>query len=68
VTGTGSEYRFRQVCREIEGKPQQVGLIVNDKEIKYMIVSATQKGRQTQNWKAGDKVLERVSSFSILAM
>jgi len=28
-----------------------------------MIVSATQKGRQTQNWKAGDKVFERVSSF-----
>jgi len=26
-------------------------------------VSATQKGRQTQNWKVGDIVFERVSSF-----
>jgi hypothetical protein len=33
---------------------------------KYMIVSATQKGRQTQNWKVGDEVFERVSSFKYL--
>jgi hypothetical protein len=31
-----------------------------------MIVSATQKGPQTQNWKVGDKVFERVSSFKYL--
>jgi len=31
-----------------------------------MIVSATQKGQQTHNWKVGDKVLERVSSFKYL--
>ena len=31
-----------------------------------MIVSATQKGRQTQNWQVGDKVFERVSSFKYL--
>ena len=36
------------------------------KKTKYMIVSATQKGRQTQNWKVGDKVFERVSSFKYL--
>jgi hypothetical protein len=29
-------------------------------------VAATQKGRQTQNWKIGDKVFERVSSFKYL--
>ena len=28
-----------------------------------MIISATQKGRQTQNLKVGAKVFERVSSF-----
>jgi len=32
----------------------------------FMIVSATQKGRQTQNWKVGDIVFERVSSFKYL--
>jgi len=31
-----------------------------------MIVSVTQKGRQTQNWKVGDKVFEIVSSFKYL--
>jgi hypothetical protein len=31
-----------------------------------MVVSATQKGRETQNWKVGDKVFERVSSFKYL--
>ena len=31
-----------------------------------MIAPATQKGRQTQNWKVGDKVFERVSSFKYL--
>jgi len=43
-----------------------MGLMVNAKKTKYIIVSATQKGRQTQNWKAGDKVFERVSSFKYL--
>ena len=31
-----------------------------------MMVSATQKGRRTQNWKVGDKVFERLSSFRYL--
>jgi len=39
---------------------------MDEKKTKYVIVSATQKGRQTQNWKIGDKVLERVSSFKYL--
>jgi len=43
-----------------------MGLIVNEKKTKYMIVSTTPKGRQTQNWKVGDKVFERVSSFKYL--
>ena len=43
-----------------------MGLILNEKKTKYMIVSATQKGRQTRNWKVGDKVFERVSSFKCL--
>jgi hypothetical protein len=43
-----------------------MGLMVNEKKTKYMIVSATQKGRQTQKWKVGDKVFERVSSFKYL--
>jgi hypothetical protein len=43
-----------------------MGLIVNEKKTKYMIVLATQDGRHTQNWKAGDKVFERVSSFKYL--
>ena len=43
-----------------------MGLITNEKKIKYIMVSATQKGRQTQNWKVGDKVFERVSSFKCL--
>jgi hypothetical protein len=58
--------RLRQVYREIEEKTQRTGLIVNEKKTKYMIVLATQDGRQTQNWKAGDKVFERVSSFKYL--
>jgi hypothetical protein len=32
----------------------------------YMIISATQKGRQTQNLKVGDKVFESISSFKYL--
>ena len=43
-----------------------MGLIVNEKKTKYVIVSATQKGRQTQNWKVGDKEFERVSAFKYL--
>jgi len=44
------------VYREIEEKPQQMGLMVNEKKAKYISVSVTQKRRQTQNWKVGDKV------------
>ena len=43
-----------------------MGLIVIEEKTKYMIVSATQKGRQTQNWNLGDKVFENVSSFIYL--
>jgi hypothetical protein len=43
-----------------------MGLIVNEKKTKYMIVSAIQKGRKTQNLKVGGKVFERVSSFKYL--
>jgi hypothetical protein len=43
-----------------------MGLIVNEKKTKYVIVSATQKGSQTQKWEAGDKVFERVSSSKYL--
>jgi len=43
-----------------------MGLIVNEKKNKYMIVSAIQKGRQTQNWQIGDKLFERVSNFKYL--
>jgi hypothetical protein len=43
-----------------------MGLIANEKKTKYMIVSAIQKGRQTQNWQIGDKIFERVSSFKYL--
>ena len=61
-----SESRLRQIYRETEEKPQQMGLTVNEKKTKHMIVSATQMGRQTQNWKVGDKVFERVSSLTYL--
>jgi len=63
---TRSETRLRQVYREIEEKTQQMGLIVNEKKTKYIIVSATQKGRKTQKWKLGHKVFKRVSSFKYL--
>ena len=64
---TRSETRLRQVYRETEEKTQQMGLIVNEKKTKYMIVSATQKGRQTQNWKVGDEVLKECPASDILA-
>jgi hypothetical protein len=66
VLVTRSETRLRQVYRETEEKTQQMGLIVNEKKTKYVTVSVSQKGRQTQNWKVGDKVFERVSSFKYL--
>ena len=66
VIVTRSESGLRQAYTETEEKTQQMGLIVNEKKTKYMIVSATQKGRQTQNWRAGDKVFERVPSFKYL--
>jgi short-subunit dehydrogenase len=44
VIVTRPETRLRQVYREIEEKTQQMGLIVNEKKTKYMIVSATPKG------------------------
>jgi hypothetical protein len=43
VIVTTSETRLRQVYRETEKKTQQMGLIVNEKKTKYMIVFATQK-------------------------
>jgi F0F1-type ATP synthase alpha subunit len=66
VIVTRSETRLRQVYREIEKKTQKMRLIVNEKKTKYMIVSPTQKGQQTQNWEVGNKVFERVSSFKYL--
>ena len=39
---------------------------MNEEKAKYMMVSATQKGRQTQNWKVNDKLFERVSGFRYL--
>jgi len=33
-----------------------MGLMVNERKTKYISVSVTQKGRQTQNWKVEDKV------------
>jgi len=66
VIVTGSATRLRQVYREVDEKTQLMRLIVNEKKIKDMTVPATQKGRQTQNWKVGDKVFERVSSFKYL--
>jgi hypothetical protein len=41
-----------------------MGLIVNEKKTKYVIVSTTQK--RSQNWKAGDKVFKKVSSLKYL--
>ena len=52
---TRSEARMKQVYREVEEKTQKVGLIVNEKKTKYMIISAAQKGRQIPNLKVGDK-------------
>jgi len=66
VIVTRSESRLKQVYREVEEKTQQMGLTVNEKKTKYMIVSVTQKGRQTQNWKVGDKVFESMFSFKHL--
>jgi hypothetical protein len=43
-----------------------MGLMVNEKKTKYVIVAATHNGQQTQNWKVGDKIFERVSSFKYL--
>ena len=43
-----------------------MGLTANEKNTKYVMVSATRKRRQTQNWKVGDKVFERVYSFKYL--
>ena len=63
---TRSETGLKQVYREIEEKTQQMGLIVNEKKTKHMIVSANQKGRQTQSSKVGDKVFERVSILKYL--
>jgi hypothetical protein len=46
-----------------------MGLIVNQKKTKDMTVSATQKGSQTQYWKAGDKEYSKECPASnILAM
>ena len=42
-----------------------MGLIVNEKKTKYMIVSAAQKGRQTQKLNVED-IYETVSSFKYL--
>jgi len=66
VIVTRSETMLRQVYREIRETTQQMGLIVNEKNTKYMIFSATQKGQQTQNWKGEDKEFERESSFKYL--
>jgi hypothetical protein len=57
---TRSETRMRHVYREIEEKTQTMGLLVNEKKPKYMIMSVSQKGRQTQNLKVGDKYLKEL--------
>ena len=57
---------MRQVCRETDEKTQKVGLIVNEKKTKYMIISAAQKGQQTHNLNVGDKVFDTVPSFKYL--
>jgi hypothetical protein len=66
VIVTKSEIRLAEVYRVTDEKTQQMGLMVNEKKTKYMSVSVTQKGRQTHNWKLGDKVFEGVSIFKHL--
>ena len=63
---TASETGLRQVGRERQEKTQQMGTIVKEKRTKYMTVSATQKGRQTLNWKVGEIKYLKVSSFKYL--
>ena len=43
---TKSEARMKQVYREVEEKTQKMGLRVNEKKTKYMIISTAQKRRQ----------------------
>ena len=63
---TRSEARMKQVHREVEEKTQKMGLRVNEKKTKYMIISIAQKRRQIPNLKVGDKEFETVSSFKYL--
>ena len=54
------------MCREIEEKTQEMGLIVNERKTKYITISTRLKGRQIQNLKVGHKIFEGVSNFSYL--
>jgi hypothetical protein len=54
------------VYREIEEKPQEMGLTVNETKTKYLTISTRPNGRQIQNLKVGDKIFEGVSSFRYL--
>jgi endonuclease/exonuclease/phosphatase family metal-dependent hydrolase len=66
VVVTRSETKIRQVYKEIERRTQEMGLMVNEKKTKYMMISTRQKQRQIQNLKVGDKTFEGVSKFRYL--
>jgi len=44
VMVTRPEARMRELYREMGEKPPKIGLTVNEKEAKYVVISAAQKG------------------------
>jgi hypothetical protein len=54
------------VYRDIEEKPQEMGLTVNEATTKYMTICTRSNARQIQILKLGDKLFEGVSSFRYL--
>jgi sorting nexin-29 len=57
-----------EVYEELKEAAEQMGLIVNCKKTKYMIMSASESRQKLKDLHIGNKIFEQVSNFKYLGM
>jgi hypothetical protein len=66
VIVTRSKWRMIQMYEELEKEAEEIGLRINEKKTKYMVVSTSENRRKPQSLKIGNKTFEGVKNFVYL--